>query len=284
MTITASPSTQVISAIAGLSPADLLVLDLMVVAATALFAIAAGLTGRPCTRRAAKHSRLEPAGSWLHEAVAPATVAQRSPRNPLECLESARMTEPRTPWDAFDYAAVHVESTGQQAADLVEIAVVPIENGTIGAGGTWPAAPHRLTPHATAELHGALNGRVLVSHQVSTDIEVFTRELPGLRPRQVIDTRMLARRQLPGHSSYELAAIADALGLTGGLAIDQDRRCALSTAITCARLLRYLATQGDGMVRTLTDLLKPGSGLGGSRAGTRLKAADSGLLVGRQDL
>ncbi|GAA1554712.1 exodeoxyribonuclease X [Kribbella sancticallisti] len=186
------------------------------------------------------------------------------------------MAEPRTPWTAFDYAVVDVEGNGQQPPDLVEIAIVPIENGTIGTPKSWLVRPPRpITPMArrfhrisddevagapttaeiAGELHTALNGMVFVAHNAGVDLGVVGRELPGYQPPQVLDTLKLARRLLPGRDSYKLGALVDAFGLADGLPSGLAPHRATYDAIVCARLVAHLASPVDGDPLTLTDLL-----------------------------
>lgn len=212
------------------------------------------------------------------------------------------MAQPRTPWDAFDYAVVHVEGNGHQHADLVEIAIAPLESGAIGVVETWLVRPmwplpasttsflHLLgTDLATApttaqiapELCGALNGMVTVSHSANADLEFLARELPAFRPRQIIDTRALAQTLLPGRTSYELEDLAEDFALTDDLPAIHEPSPALQKAIVCARLLSYLADYGDDTVRTLTDLLKPAAaGRAGQGSWQRSHAARSRPITG----
>ena len=182
----------------------------------------------------------------------------------------------RTPWTACGYAVVDVEGNGQQPPDLVEISIVPIENGTIGRPKNWlvrpprPIAPiarrfHKITDDQVAdapavaeiadELRTALAGMVFVAHNASVDLGVIGRELPGFQPAQVLDTLKLARRLVPGRDSYKLGALVDAFGLDEGLPRDLEPHRATYDAIVCARLLAHLATPVDGEPLTLTDLL-----------------------------
>lgn len=191
------------------------------------------------------------------------------------------MAEPRTPWTTFDYAVVDVEGNGQQPPDLVEIAIVPIDNGTIGAPKSWLVRPPRpITPMArrfhrisddevagapttaeiAGELHAALNGMVFVAHNAGVDLGVVGRELPGFQPPQVLDTLKLARRLLPSRNSYKLGALVDAFGLADGLPSSLAPHRATYDAIVCARLLTHLASPDESAPLTLRDLLETMAG------------------------
>jgi DNA polymerase III epsilon subunit-like protein len=186
------------------------------------------------------------------------------------------MAEPRTPWTAFDYAVVDVEGNGQQPPDLVELAIVRVENGIIGNPQSWLVKPprpitpiarriHRITDEQVAdapataqiagELHAALNGMVFVAHNAGVDLGVIGRELPAFQPTQVLDTLKLARRLLPGRDSYQLGSLVDAFGLAEGLPSGLAPHRATYDAIVCARLLAQLASPADRHQLTLTDLL-----------------------------
>jgi DNA polymerase III epsilon subunit-like protein len=204
------------------------------------------------------------------------------------------MAEPRTPWTALNYAVVDVEGNGQQPPDLVEIAIVPIENGTIGTPMSWLVRPprpitpmarrfHRITDEEIAgapttveiagELRAALNGMVFVAHNAGIDLGVVGRELPGFQPPQVLDTLKLARRLLPGRDSYKLGALVDEFGLADGLPTGLAPHRATYDAIVCARLLARLASPAEGHPLTLTDLLDTMAGKASTGSATDEPAA-----------
>lgn len=191
------------------------------------------------------------------------------------------MAEIATPWTASDYAVVDVEGNGQQPPNLVEISIVPIQNGVIGQPKNWlvhpprPITPmarrfHRITDdqvaHAPtiadidADLRGALDGMLFVAHNANVDLGVLSRELPGFQPTQVLDTLKLARRLLPGRDSYKLGALVDAFDLAEGLPSDLVPHRATYDAIVCARLLTHLATPPGRDPLTLTELLNTMAG------------------------
>jgi DNA polymerase III epsilon subunit family exonuclease len=200
------------------------------------------------------------------------------------------MGQPTDSWTAFDYAVVDVEGNGQRPADLVEISIVPIKDGSIGDVESWLVRPprpitlmargfHRITddqlvdaPTAAdiaAELRQALSDKVFVAHNAGVDLGVLGRELPGFQPAQVLDTLKLARRLLPGRTSYKLGALVDAFGLSRGLPADLMPHRATYDALVCARLLSQLATPAGRQPLTLAELLDSTAG-----KATRDKAAD----------
>jgi exodeoxyribonuclease X len=186
------------------------------------------------------------------------------------------MPEPIAPWTSFDYAVVDVEGNGQQPPDLVEIAIVTIEGGTIGRPKSWLVRPprpitamarrfHKITDDQVtdaptvadidADLRAALDRMVFVAHNAGVDLGVVCRELPGFQPAQVLDTLKLARRLLPGRDSYKLEALVDEFSLAEGLPSDLVPHRATYDAIVCARLLAHVATPPGREPLTLTELL-----------------------------
>jgi exodeoxyribonuclease X len=131
-------------------------------------------------------------------------------------------------WASVRYAVVDVEGNGQQPADLVELAVVPIVGGIIGQRASWlMKPPHPISPMATrihgltnqdvedapafadieAEVRQALDSDVLVAHNAHVDTGVLRRHLGGWTCPEVLDTLKLARRLVPGQESYKLGAL-----------------------------------------------------------------------------
>ncbi|MFI7063391.1 exonuclease domain-containing protein [Kribbella sp. NPDC050124] len=174
------------------------------------------------------------------------------------------MVEAQPTWTAFEYAAVDVEGNGQNPPDLVEISIVPIQQGTIGQPKTWLVRPprpitamarrfHRITDAQVAdaptvanivgELRESLGDRVFVAHNASVDLGVVTRSVPGYQPDRVLDTLRLARRLLPGQTSYSLGFLVDALGLDLDFPPGLVPHRATYDALACARLLKLLMTQ-----------------------------------------
>ncbi|WP_283136688.1 3'-5' exonuclease [Rhizohabitans arisaemae] len=180
------------------------------------------------------------------------------------------------PWTSHRYAVVDVEGNGQRPPDLVEIAIVPIENGIVGEPRSWLVQPprpitsmarrfHRIGDEEVAaapavadvadEIRKELDDAVFVAHNAHVDLDVVTRSLPGFSPIEVVDTLKAARRLAPGQVSYKLGNLVDAFGLAEDIAPDLHPHRAAYDAIVCARLLVRLATSHNDPGLTLFGLL-----------------------------
>jgi exodeoxyribonuclease X len=196
--------------------------------------------------------------------------------------QEGRTLDVRAPWRTHRFVVVDVEGNGQRPPDLVELAAVPIEAGRIGDPRAWLVRPHRPISAMSRRFHkisdadvadkpsvsqvahemcAELAGAVLVAHNAPVDLGVIGREL-GHTPAQVIDTLKLARRFLPGESSYKLGALVERLDLEGqaGGPPGMTAHRAAYDALMCARLLVVLADAAPNL--TLFDLLDkpPGDG------------------------
>jgi exodeoxyribonuclease X len=180
-----------------------------------------------------------------------------------------------TDWTTLAYAVADVEGNGQQPPDLVELAVLPITDGTIGEPVSWLVKPPRPIKYMATTVHGisgkdvagcppfadiehdvrqALASRVLVAHNAHVDVSVLRRELGGWEPPEVFDTLKLARRLLPGRPSYKLGALVKELSLDDGIPSGlQPHRAAYDVLVT-ARLFDRLATHADGSPLSLDEL------------------------------
>ncbi|GAA3252942.1 3'-5' exonuclease [Nonomuraea helvata] len=168
----------------------------------------------------------------------------------------------QAPWTEFRYAVADVEGNGQQPPDLVELAIVLIDQGTVGEPLTWLVKPPRPITPLARRIHGISNqqvasdppaaeyaadimavfeGAIFVAHNAHVDLSVLARELPGFQPAQVIDTLKLARRLAPGLPSYKLGTLAKELKLTANVAASLKPHRAAYDALVCARLLAHLA-------------------------------------------
>lgn len=181
------------------------------------------------------------------------------------------------PWTAFRYAVVDVEGNGQQPPDLVEAAIVPIADGSIGQPRSWLVKPPRpITPmarrfhkisdeqvvgcptiaQAAEQIRGCLDQAVFVAHNAHVDLGVLMRELPGFEPTHgVIDTLKLARKLLFGRASYTLGGLVGDFALADGLPGGLRAHRAEYDALVCARLLVHMATPPGRAPFTLADLL-----------------------------
>jgi exodeoxyribonuclease X len=187
-----------------------------------------------------------------------------------------------TDWTSLRYAVVDVEGNGQQPPDLVELAIVPIIDGTIGELTSWLIKPDRPIKYFAARIHGittadvadapafeAVVGEVrahldvpaAVAHNAHVDIGVLKRHLPKWDVPEVFDTLKLAKRLLPGQPGYRLGMLVQALSLAEGLPGDLTPHRAAYDALVTARLFVHLATMNEGHPLTLQALRgeSPGS-------------------------
>ncbi|MEU4231986.1 exonuclease domain-containing protein [Nonomuraea sp. NPDC026600] len=172
----------------------------------------------------------------------------------------------QAPWTEFRYAVADVEGNGQQPPDLVELAIVLIDQGTVGEPLTWLVKPPRPITPLACRIHGISNqqvasdppaaeyaadimavfdGAIFVAHNAHVDLSVLARELPGFQLAQVIDTLKLARRLMPGRPSYKLGTLAKELKLAADMPAGLKVHRAAYDALVCARLLAYLAGDAD---------------------------------------
>ncbi|WP_370352203.1 exonuclease domain-containing protein [Catenulispora sp. EB89] len=190
-----------------------------------------------------------------------------------------------TDWKSLTYVVVDVEGNGQQPPELVELAIVPIIGGVIDDPVCWMVRPGEPIKYMETAIHGIRNDDVadlppfaeyrddvlsmldadaIVAHNAHVDVSVLRRQLPDWHCPEVFDTLKLARRLMPGHSSYKLGALVDALGfgagLPDGLGPHRATHDALVTAGLFAALvaragsldeLRQVAGGGDDEVPTL---------------------------------
>jgi exodeoxyribonuclease X len=180
-----------------------------------------------------------------------------------------------TDWTSLNYAVADVEGNGQQPPDLVELAVLPITDGTIGEPVSWLVKPPRPIKYFATRIHGisgqdvagapafadikhevrqALTGRVLVAHNAHVDMGVLGRELGEWECPEVFDTLNLAKRHLPGQPSYKLGALVKALSLDDGMPPGLVPHRAAYDVLVTARLFLRLATRDDGNPLSLEEL------------------------------
>lgn len=167
-----------------------------------------------------------------------------------------------TDWTALSYVVVDVEGNGQHPADLVELAAIRIEHGSISNPTSWLVRPSRpITPVAkrihgitnehvsaapafaevSAEVLKALDASALIAHNAHVDVGVLQRELGGWECPEVFDTLKLARRFLPGRPTYKLGSLVEAFRLDSGLEdVPKPHRAAYDTTVT-ARLFARIA-------------------------------------------
>ncbi|MHB9862008.1 3'-5' exonuclease [Streptomyces sp. YIM S03343] len=163
---------------------------------------------------------------------------------------------------------VDVEGNGAAPPDLVEVALLPVEDGQVrpDRARQWliqPPAPiparitriHGITNEMTAaaprwsavadEVGAALDGAWIVAHNAGVDHSVLTRHLPGWQPAGVIDTIRLARATFPGHKGFGLDALLAHTGITlDGVTGTRHRAAydAHATALLLVHLAQHYAT------------------------------------------
>jgi DNA polymerase III epsilon subunit-like protein len=180
-----------------------------------------------------------------------------------------------TDWTTLAYVVADVEGNGQQPPDLVELAVLPITDGTIGEPVSWLVKPPRPIKYMATTVHGisskdvagsapfahierdvrqALMSKVLIAHNAHVDVSVLRRELGEWEPSEVFDTLRLAKRLLPGQPSYKLGALVKALSLDKGIRPGLVPHRAAYDVLVTARLFVRLATRHDGSPLSLEEL------------------------------
>lgn len=180
------------------------------------------------------------------------------------------------PWVATRLVVADVEGNGQQPANLVELAVVPIVDWVISDPTTWIVRPptpitwqatrvHGITNQDVANLHpldaveedirAHLGDGVLVAHNAHIKLDVLAREVPAWQPPAVIDTLKLARRLLPGLRGHTLGDLVSAFGLNAEVSPDLRPHHATYNALVTAHLLvRLAAKSGSPTVAQLVGL------------------------------
>lgn len=165
-------------------------------------------------------------------------------------------------WSSLDYVVIDVEGNGARPPELVELAVVPINNGRIGEPRSWLVRPPSPISWQARKVHGictadvadqpafaeiadavrdALGDAIPVGHNVRIDLDVLTRTLPGWTPPEAFDTLRLARKawSLPSH---RLGALVEHRNLADDLPTDMKPHRATYDALVTARLFIALAT------------------------------------------
>lgn len=179
------------------------------------------------------------------------------------------------PWHARRYLVIDIEGNGLRQAETVELAAVPIVDGVIGTSRSWLVRPdnpitwqaqrvHRISnamveqapsiEELRSDITELLAENVIVGHNVRFDIEVLTRQLPGLSSGETVDTLRLARRLLPNAPSYRLGPLTEWLELTENTPAGLHPHRAGYDVVVTARLLVHLATKANGEPRTVDEL------------------------------
>jgi DNA polymerase III epsilon subunit-like protein len=181
-----------------------------------------------------------------------------------------------TDWTSLSYVVVDVEGNGHQPPDLVELAAVPIVAGIVGEPKSWLVKPDQPISHFARRIHGitneqvadapvfgyieadvlkALDAAALIAHNAHVDVGVLQRKLGDWECPEVFDTLKLARRLLPGRTTYKLGSLVEEFDLAHGLDGEDQPHRATYDAIVTARLFVHLAGR-----RTLEELRDQPSG------------------------
>ncbi|WBB63535.1 3'-5' exonuclease [Streptomyces sp. WMMC500] len=156
---------------------------------------------------------------------------------------------------------VDIEGNGVTPPDVVEVAALPLHNGTpdTRTAGVWlirppvPVTPfasrvHKLTnedlnscppwEEVREEVRAMLTGAWICAHNAGVDYRVLARHLPGWEPPGVIDTLRLARATYKEAPRHNLDALIQHTGLDLGQAPGQRHRAAFDAYATALLLLR----------------------------------------------
>ncbi|MBO0882597.1 MAG: 3'-5' exonuclease [Mycobacterium sp.] len=173
-----------------------------------------------------------------------------------------------TDWTSLSFVVVDVEGNGQQPPDLVELAAVPVVDGVIGEPMSWLVKPETSIKFYATKIHGltnkdvadcpsfedvkvdvlmALSHPAIVAHNAHVDLDVIQRKLTDWEPPEVFDTLKLARRLLPGMSSYRLGTLVEEFKLAEGLPDGLSPHRATYDALVAARLFVLLATKAHSL-------------------------------------
>lgn len=179
-------------------------------------------------------------------------------------------------WTVCDFAVVDVEGNGQTPQEIVELAVIPIRRGTVEERQhEWMIHPERPVTAQATRIHGISNAALaakprfpeiadevidalgecaVVGHNVAIDARLLQSKLLGWRPPLLLDTLRLARRVLPGRSSYALASLATELEVNVvGAKLHRASVDAYVTAQLFLALVRLLERDGTLSLGQLQD-------------------------------
>lgn len=131
-------------------------------------------------------------------------------------------------WKECEFVVLDVEGNGAPQQEIIEIALVTLQQGEIVSTNHWMVRPkHPVTGQAT-RLHGITNtdligkpeisaiaeqllaqldSRTVVGHHVGVDLSLLRRQLPEWATPTSIDTLRLAKHVFPGLASYSLDAL-----------------------------------------------------------------------------
>lgn len=174
--------------------------------------------------------------------------------------------------------AIDVEGNGQSPPEIVELAIVPIDDlGLVGQPKHWRLRPKGAITPMASRIHGIwpsdvdscpdmedvrddvlewLGDDPVLGHNVKVDYDAIRAAIPDWEPKQAIDTLKIARRLLPGRQGYGLERLGADLGLglraaemTSGVPHSAPYDATLA-ALLLLHLLKPLANDvADGVIR-----------------------------------
>ncbi|MBY5370567.1 3'-5' exonuclease [Rhizobium leguminosarum] len=131
------------------------------------------------------------------------------------------------------YLAIDTEGSGGHQPELLELGAFAFDSaGQERAEYHWYFRPVAKISYHAWRVHGlsaeklraeplfadlasdvlaVVSDRRIVAHNAPVDVGILKRHLPGWGPLETIDTLSLARKTLPGLSSYGLRSVASAL-------------------------------------------------------------------------
>jgi DNA polymerase III epsilon subunit-like protein len=143
-----------------------------------------------------------------------------------------------------------------------------VVDGVIGEPASWLVKPESPIKFFATKIHGltnkdvadcplfeavkadvlvALSHPAIVAHNAHVDLDVLSRKQTNWEPPEVFDTLKLARRLMPGMSSYRLGNLVEELKLAEGLPEDLNPHRATYDALVAARLFVLLATKAHSL-------------------------------------
>jgi exodeoxyribonuclease X len=138
-------------------------------------------------------------------------------------------------WSETTLVAVDVEGNGGHPQELIEVAVVRINEGKVqSVPRTWLVRPSRPVSRQAQRIHGISNEDLqgapaisevadeiltelgnypVIGHQVAIDFRLLEASIPMWAPSAVLDTLRLAKSIVPAPHPHSLTALVDLLAL-----------------------------------------------------------------------
>ncbi|MBD2036995.1 3'-5' exonuclease [Leptolyngbya sp. FACHB-321] len=183
------------------------------------------------------------------------------------------------PWYQARYKVIDLEGNGFQPPDIVELAIVTLEQGVITSVPTvWLLKPEQPITRFATKIHHITNKDVtsspsfeevqneieqelqddyIIAHNASVDYKVLSRKLPTWKPKGILDTLKLSKKILPGMKSYSLSNLTEQLSINLSDTNHSDslkpHRAGYDSLIAAHLFLYLLAQQSS--INTVFDLL-----------------------------